>query len=338
MRSALLGACSFEGVLYAVGGPYSDGTLYRFTGRRWSQEGSMLHGERLWSCWAGPSNQLIAVGQNGTIFRRNNEGWHRDQVPEEVLEADLYGVWGMPDGTAIAVGGGLPSPRAASVILHFDGVSTWTRADAENIATQTLRSVWGTGADNYWAVGDDGAAAHYDGIDWRPSPTQVDDRLYGIYGSGPNDVYAVGGSGRGLILRWNGSSWVEFDEPPSALRSVVTSPNGPLYVAGNSGYVARYPRKSGLPSSENSTEATPFPHLRINALVGLGSAVMGAASTMDTDEETGDWKGGVVGHNRSFAGVVFDSNRPPDAGVPLGDAGIGDAGIGDAGPTPDATP
>ena len=65
---------------------------------------------------------------------------------------------------------------------------------------------------------------------------------------------------------------------------------------------------------------------------------MGAASTMDTDEETGDWKGGVVGHNRSFAGVVFDSNRPPDAGVPLGDAGIGDAGIGDAGPTPDATP
>ena len=87
MRSALLGACSFEGVLYAVGGPYSDGTLYRFTGRRWSQEGSMLHGERLWSCWAGPSNQLIAVGQNGTIFRRNNEGWHRDQVPEEVLEA-----------------------------------------------------------------------------------------------------------------------------------------------------------------------------------------------------------------------------------------------------------
>ncbi len=336
MRSALLGACTFDGVLYAVGGPYTTGTLYRWTTRRWLQEGSMLEGERLWSCWAGPGQILIAVGQDGAIFRRNAEGWHRDQAPDDALGVDLYGVWGMPDGTAIAVGGGLTAPSETAVILHFDGVQ-WTRAKAENLRTKTLRNVWGTGPADYWAVGDNGTIMHFDGNDWQPSPTGVEDRLYGIYGSGPNDIYAVGGTGRGLILRWNGSSWIEFDEPPNLLRSVATSPSGPLFVGGDNGYVARYGREDGLPRSERITESAPFAHLRINTLVGLGSALMGAASTMDPDEETGDWRGAVVSHGRSFAGTVFESARP-DAGVPEPESDaappLADAGVllPDAGP------
>jgi len=337
MKSALLGACTFDGILYAVGGQYADGALYRWTTRRWLQEGSMLQGERLWSCWAGPQNLLIAVGQNGAIFRRNAEGWHQDSVPDDLQGIDLYGVWGMNDGTAVAVGGSLSTPSATAVILHFDGTG-WTRASSESITTKTLRNVWGTSPEDYWAVGDNGTIAHFDGTDWRPSATRVDDRLYGVHGSGPNDIYAVGGTGRGLILRWNGSSWTEFDEPPNLLRSVSTSPNGPLFVGGDNGYVARYGRESGVPRIERVTESAPFAHLRINTLVGLGSALMGAASTMEIDDETGDWRGAVVGHRRSFAGTVFES-ASPDAGVPLPEPVV-DAGPGtDAGtPKPDAGP
>lgn len=333
MRSALLGACTFDGTLYAVGGPYSSGTLYRWTTRRWIQEGSMLQGERLWSCWAGPNDVLIAVGQNGAIFRRNAEGWHQDEVPADTQGVDLYGVWGMPDGTAVAVGGGLSAPSESAVILHFDGTG-WVRANSPGVTTKTLRNVWGSGPEDYWAVGDNGTIAHYDGTEWRPSATRVDDRLYGVYGSGPGDVYAVGGTGRGLILRWNGSSWIQFDETANLLRSVSTSPDGPLYVGGDDGYVARYSRREGLTGSERITESAPFAHLRINTLVGLGGALMGAASTMELDEETGDWRGAVVGHDRSFAGAVFDSARP-DAGVPepLTDARQPDTAL----PLPDAS-
>ncbi|MCP4445938.1 MAG: hypothetical protein GY811_11420 [Myxococcales bacterium] len=321
MQSALLGACSFDGTLYAVGGPYESAALYRWTTRRWLREGTMLEGERLWACWAGPQNRLLAVGQNGTIFRRNAEGWHQDEVPPEMEDADLYGVWGMPDGTAVAVGGGLSSPSETSVILHFDG-STWSRVDTSAINAKTLHNVWASGPEDYWAVGDNGAIAHFDGVEWRPSATRVEDSLYGIHGTGPQDVYAVGGSSRGLVLRWNGSSWLQFDEPSHALRSVWTAPNAPLFVAGYSGYVARYGRTDSVPQADRLTEVAPFAHLRINALVGLGSAIMGAASTMIVDDETGDWRGSVVGHGRSFAGPIFERWRPiPDAPSPPTDAG-----------------
>jgi hypothetical protein len=280
----------------------------------------MLQGERLWSCWAGPEQQLLAVGQDGAIFRRNAEGWHQDAMPSTAAGADLYGVWGMPDGTAVAVGGGLPSPSDTSVILHFDG-SEWTRVDTSALATKTLRSVWASGPDDYWAVGDNGVIAHFDGERWRPAASRVSDRLFGIYGSGPGDVYAVGGTGRGLVLRWNGSSWLQFDEPPHAIRSVWTAPGSALFIGGDSGFLARYGREDGLPQAGRITETAPFPHLRINTLVGLGSALLGAASTMELNDETGDWRGAVVGHGRSFSGTVFESGRP-DAGVPEPDASI----------------
>ncbi len=295
----------------------------------------MLSGQRLWSCWSGPRDLLFAVGQEGAIFRRNSEGWHQDYLPESLRGADLYGVWGMLDGTAVAVGGGLTDPQENAVVAFFDGQS-WERVFVPALETRTLRSVWASGPSDIWAVGDDGTIIHFDGDAWRPSTSGVSDRLFGIYGSGPGDIYAVGGSGRGVILRWNGSSWQEFDTGEALLRAVVTSPGGPLVVAGDSGYVARYGRVDGLPRPENITEAAPFPELRVNTLVGLGSAVMGAASTMQIDDETGDWLGSVVGYGRSFSGTIVESARPDAGVVEPPDAGPIDAELSDAGPTADA--
>lgn len=323
MRDALLGTCSFEGAAYAVGGLSDAGALYRWTSRRWLQEATNVQGERLWSCWAGRGQVVYAVGQGGTIFRHNGEGWRRDLVPESVQEADLFSVWGMPDGTAVAVGG-LGDPTETAVILHFDG-QTWTRADASYVRTKTLRGVWGSSADNYFAVGDDGVIAHFDGNAWEPSNSQVSDRLYAIHGIGPNESYVVGGTG--IVLRWNGSSWIAFDKLPESLRTVWTGPGLDLYVGGDNGFVARYDRLHDLPEPERVVSANPFPHLRVHDLVGLGSSVLGAAATIITGDD-GEWRGSVVGHGRSFAGPVFES-AAPDAAVP--DAGPPDAST-DAGP------
>jgi hypothetical protein len=313
MRDALLGNCISDDGIYAVGGRAQESAVYSWSSRRWEQVATNVQGERLWSCWAGRSNVAYAVGQAGTIFRHSAEGWRRDPVPESVKDATLYSVWGMPDGTAVAVGGSLPDPREKAVILHYDGES-WTRADASNINTKTLRGVWGSSPDNYWAVGDEGEITHYDGSSWKPGNSQVEDRLYAIHGTGPNESYAVGGTGRGLILRYNGSSWIPFDEPADSLRTVWTAPGSNLYVGGDNGFVARYERREGLPSPTHLTTANPFPHLRVHHLDALGSSLMGAAATMQTGED-GDWRGAILSHGRSFGGPLFESPAP-DAGIP----------------------
>jgi len=329
MDSALLGACSFDGTVYAVGGGFTQAALYVWSSRRWVQRATMLSAQRLWSCWAGPKQVLYAVGQKGAIFRRNAEGWHQDLLPESIREADLYGVWGLADGTAVAVGGDLASPNGGSVIVYFDG-HTWSRVHSSNIQTRTLRSVWGSTTSDLWAVGDDGAIAHYDGVDWRQSATHVDDRLYEVFGVDSDEVYAVGGTGRGLILRWNGSSWIVFDEVSKSLRSIWTTAQKPLVVGGDDGYLARYIRGNGspghnLPEVGRQTETAPFPLLRVNSLVGLGTAMLGAASTMNLDEVSGDWLGAIVSQGRSFDGPIVRSAYP--------DAGSWDAGaVLDAGP------
>lgn len=73
-------------------------------------------------------------------------------------------------------------------------------------------AIWGTGPNDVWAVGY-AAALHYDGQAWREVP-------YGaplavdravVWGHGPNGVF-VGGSD-GVILHWNGQAWTRMTVP-----------------------------------------------------------------------------------------------------------------------------
>jgi hypothetical protein len=41
---------------------------------------------------------------------------------------------------------------------------------------------------------------HFDGTEWRAVPVPVDTPLYGVWGSGPNDAWAVGA----VILHYQG--------------------------------------------------------------------------------------------------------------------------------------
>jgi len=68
--------------------------------------------------------------------------------------------------------------------------------------------IWGTAANDIWAVGYD--IIHYNGTGWIVTTNPSDKTLYGVWGSGPNDVWAVGKdyfSGYGVIIHYNGTSW-----------------------------------------------------------------------------------------------------------------------------------
>lgn len=79
-----------------------------------------------------------------------------------------------------------------------DGATfTWTWQSFKSGRAPSY-DAWGTGADDFWLVGALGRVRHWDGVDWHVAALALDDvlpvtaTLNAVWGSGPNDVWAVG--------------------------------------------------------------------------------------------------------------------------------------------------
>jgi hypothetical protein len=67
-----------------------------------------------------------------------------------------------------------------------------------------LSSIWGSGPNDVWAVGAKGSVIHWDGATWTSMPIDTNYSLQSVYGTGPNDVWVV--STASLIYRSTGFS------------------------------------------------------------------------------------------------------------------------------------
>ena len=126
----------------------------------------------------------------GFVKRYSNGSW--STVYE--TETWLWGVWVGEQGEVAAVGDW-------TVVLFEDGV--WRETSVDGVTA--LQGVWGTGLTDLFAVGQEGAILHYDGIDWVPMESPVMDDLEGVWGTASDDVFAVGRNG--LILHFDGIEW-----------------------------------------------------------------------------------------------------------------------------------
>ncbi len=72
-----------------------------------------------------------------------------------------------------------------------------------------LRSIWGSGPNDIFAVGDYGTILHYyngdEGFKWYSMNSGTSNDLYSIWGSGPNNIFAVGYAG--TIIHYDGNTW-----------------------------------------------------------------------------------------------------------------------------------
>jgi hypothetical protein len=144
-------------------------------------------------------------------------------------------VWAV--GTAVARGFG-----ASNVVVdHWTG-SSWTAVSAPNPGSQwnELNGVVAVTPTDVWAVGylkgsddqEQPLIEHWDGTAWSVSPAPVPspggNRLQGVGGSSPTDVWAVGVTGsptslKPLIEHWNGAAWSIVPAPANTSTDEVLS-------------------------------------------------------------------------------------------------------------------
>jgi hypothetical protein len=139
-------------------------------------------------------------------LHRTADGVYEDT--ETGLDVDLWGVFCVSP-TDVWAGGGDPRDRdGVPALSHWDGdgwaVETLPELDR---SAPALFKVWGTGADNVYAVGSSGLLLHFDGTEWRQELAGTAEDLISLWGTGPDDIAVAGGRANGVLARWDGQTW-----------------------------------------------------------------------------------------------------------------------------------
>ena len=104
-----------------------------------------------------------------------------------------------------------------------------------------LEGVWGSGSNNVFAVGLDGVLPHYNGSSWFLMNSLNATNLYGIWGSASNDVFSVGANGKIIHYTGSGNDWVLMTSNiTDALHGVWGSSSSNVFSVGQNGTIIRY--------------------------------------------------------------------------------------------------
>lgn len=100
------------------------------------------------------------------------------------------------------------------VVAHFDGDQWMPYHLSTGRPSGHFYGVWGSAPDNVWAVGGWGIHAHWNGQEWRFDGEMPGSYLQaGIWGSGADNIWSVGSGGR--AFRYDGSAWSLFGTLPT---------------------------------------------------------------------------------------------------------------------------
>jgi hypothetical protein len=220
------------------------------------------------SVWGSGSNDVWIAGKE--LLHWNGTGWASVEVPEG-LGAVVSGWSAGPDDawaiTSIFIDAGAPPGRlTAPAVLRWNG-STWTiawRGDERD--RDSLGAIWGNASGEVWAAGIRGDGDHavvvrWNGSTWSTTGLHVDSATQ-MWGSGPNDVWLVGGDQR--PLHWDGATWSPIDDVPEATWTVWGSGPNDVWIFGSFGGGIHWN------GAEWSRRPAPTTHGLTNAAWGSG--------------------------------------------------------------------
>lgn len=177
----------------------------------------------VWGMWGPSADSLYMVGDEGGAAYFNGSTFTIIDNPN--TEGTLTDVWGTSLFNVWAVGWGL---------FRFNG-GTWS-ANAAPVNT-TYYGIWGTSADDIFAVGAGGVIVHYNGTRWTEMDTPTDEYLMDVWGLSSDDVYAVGFGG--TILHYDGTEWTAVSSSTTEDLRSIHGHSGWIYVGGDNGTLLR---------------------------------------------------------------------------------------------------
>lgn len=197
----------------------------------------------------------------------------------------LLGIWGESGPSPRLYAVGADDGSGPQFLVLHPGAEAWVRVPVDAPG----RDLWWVTivpGDGVWASGSQGLVVRYDPAtgDIVDRSTGVNAPLYGIWGSGPTDVWTVGGDPKGLgprpaALHWDGGGWTPVALPPEADDRIVTKVwgTGPddVWACGQGGVLLH--RDAGgwtaVPSGTSSLILTVHGPSPVTAVGGGASAL-----------------------------------------------------------------
>ncbi len=220
--------------VYAVG---QNGLLAYYNGTSWSTT-TITPGASFSAVWARSTSDVYVSGLYGSVWRYNGTSW---QLIRTGSVTDSVFAIGGTASTTFIVGSTYSGSLQGPLLEQYDG-SIWTQAAAAYVSPY-YRVVAASGSHVY-VVGEVGAILHYDGATWQEVSQRVAvSDLTAAWGSGPNDIFAVGlrnqyaayNSPVETVLHYNGSAWSNIAPVgyPIDYKDVWGSAPNDVYAVGN---------------------------------------------------------------------------------------------------------
>lgn len=242
--------CSSPNDVFAVG---TNGTIKHYDGSTWSEmeSGTTSNLNRV---WASSSSDVFTVGEN-VILHYDGSLWQ--SMDYEISGCYFYDVWGSSPSDVFVSGSRLDNGTTKGIILHYDG-SNWDIMTDQ--LTGSVSSIWGSSPSDVYAVSNEYIATseqffpnyasiiyHYDGQSWNEMMrSEINDEIRGdtlrdIWGTSPNDIYAVGERLYSeetetrdvvttVIYHYDGDSWTSTTSVTGRLYGVWGSSPSDIYA------------------------------------------------------------------------------------------------------------
>lgn len=223
------------------------------------------------------------------------------------LDAALISVWGSSEKDVWAVGADTGS---GPLVVHWDGTSF------ERVATGTSGDLWwvfGFERGPVFVGGAGGVIARYDDGAFTPLPTPAASTVFGLWGSAPDDMWAVGGTTGGasgaFAWHYDGSAWAEAAGFPSdlsahaALWKIWGSARDDAWLVGTAGIALHWDGGSFANANVGGGESL----FTVHYAGGRYAAVGGSATGLVFENDGGDWQRLDDGSLPALVGVHMTS-------------------------------
>ncbi len=147
--------------------------------------------------WGTSQGDLFVLVSPGGVRSAALQGWVPVGADGDAIEGRA--LWASSSGDIWVI------DNSGIDFVHWNGAA-WVREPSVGLPGRELYELWGSSAQDVFAVGNGGAVLHFDGKGWIEQPTPPSTgNLMAVWGVSSDEVYAAGE--RGSLIRYDGGRW-----------------------------------------------------------------------------------------------------------------------------------